>query len=91
MMLLILYFQKEMSVEHSFENSSGLDRFIPPLFPRQSMELNRQKALNKLRLTNYHIPVLFASTEGLHLRVLDREVPVPNNNKDLVSNSFRHS
>jgi len=57
--------------------NSTAPRPLSALLAQQSREQNRQKQMSKFKLTNYHVPVLFATNQGLHLRVLDREVPVP--------------
>ena len=61
--------------------TSNTPRPISALLHRQSMEVNRQKQMNKFKLTNYHVPVLFATNEGLYLRILDREMVVPTEDK----------
>ena len=61
--------------------TSNTPRPISALLHRQSLEVNRQKQMNKFKLTNYHVPVLFATNEGLYLRILDREMAVPSEDK----------
>ena len=61
--------------------TSNTPRPISALLHRQSLEVNRQKQMNKFKLTNYHVPVLFATNDGLYLRILDRETAVPSEEK----------
>ena len=52
-------------------------RPISALLHRQNLELHRKQEQKKFKLCDYHVPVLFATQEGLYLRVLDNEVATP--------------
>ena len=58
-------------------SSSITPRPISALLHRQNLEYNRRNQKKKFKLCDYHVPVLFATQEGLFLRILDGEIPAP--------------
>ena len=59
-------------------SNSITPRPISALLHRQNLEYNRKHSQKKFRLCDYHVPVLFATQEGLYLRILDNELATPN-------------
>ena len=71
----------------SSRSSSITPRPISALLHRQNLEYNRKHNQKKFRLCDYHVPVLFATQEGLYLRILDNELATPNKeNLDVEAN-----
>ena len=58
-------------------SSSITPRPISALLHRQNMEFNKKHHQKKFKLCDYHVPVLFATQEGLYLRILDNELATP--------------
>ena len=58
-------------------SSSVSPRPISALLHRQNLEYNRRHQKKKYKLCDYHVPVLFATQEGLYLRILDGELSEP--------------
>ena len=58
-------------------SSSVSPRPISALLHRQNQEYNRRHQKKKYKLCDYHVPVLFATQEGLYLRILDGELSEP--------------
>ena len=58
-------------------SNSITPRPISAMLHRQHLELHRKQEQKKFKLCDYHVPVLFATQEGLYLRVLDNEVAAP--------------
>ncbi|XP_023330802.1 uncharacterized protein LOC111703159 [Eurytemora carolleeae] len=65
-----VFFLRKNSVQ------SASPRPLSAMLHRQTLELNRQKQMKKFKLTDYRVPVLFSTNEGMYLRLLDKEVPV---------------
>ena len=63
-------------------SSSITPRPISALLHRQHMEHNRRNQKKKFKLCDYHVPVLFATQEGLFLRILDGELPSPSKEQE---------
>ena len=55
-------------------SSSIAPRPISALLHRQNLEFNKKHQQKKFKLCDYHVPVLFATQEGLYLRILDSEL-----------------
>ena len=56
------------------QSSSIAPRPISALLHRQNLEFNKKHQQKKFKLCDYHVPVLFATQEGLYLRILDNEL-----------------
>ena len=58
-------------------STSIAPRPISALLHRQNLEFNKKHQQKRFKLCDYHVPVLFATQEGLYLRILDNELATP--------------